>query len=94
MKFYLIVLLFIKLLACLKINSFLPLSILSSDLIKIDNLGFPLKKEMLLTLGYSKNISDMQVKTKEIFISLRNIFQNMSIKKFINDDDDDEEEDE
>ena len=40
----------------------------------------PLKKEMLLTLGFSKNISDIQVKTKEIFISLRNIFQNMSIK--------------
>ena len=54
----------------------------------------PLKKEMLLTLGFSKNISDIQVKTKEIFISLRNIFQNMSITKFIDYEDEDEDEDE
>lgn len=53
-------------------------------------MSHPLKKEMLLTLGFSKNISDIQVKTKEIFISLRNIFQNMSITKFEYDSDEDE----
>ena len=47
---------------------------------------------MLLTLGFSQNISDIQVKTKEIFINLRNIFQNMSITKFIYDEDEDEDE--
>ena len=61
-------------------------------------MSHPLKKEMLLTLGYSKNTSDMEVKTKEIFISLRNIFQNMNIKNFgygrDEDDEEDEEEDE
>ena len=47
----------------------------------------PLKKEMLLTLGFSKNISDIQVQTKEIFISLKNIFEKMNINSFIIDED-------
>ena len=47
----------------------------------------PLKKEMLLTLGFSKNISDIQVQTKEIFISLKNIFEQMNINSFIIDED-------
>ena len=49
-------------------------------------MSHPLKKEMLLTLGYSKNISDVQVQTKDIFINLKNIFQQMNINSFIIDD--------
>ena len=50
----------------------------------------PLKKEMLLTFGYSKNINDIHIETKKIFINLKKIFENMNIEKFIVEDEDEE----
>lgn len=40
----------------------------------------PLKKDMLLTLGFSDNINEIHMQTKNIFIDLKNIFNNMDIE--------------
>lgn len=42
----------------------------------------PLKKEMLLTLGFSSDINEIQIETKKIFINLRDIFEKMNIEEF------------
>ena len=46
----------------------------------------PLKKEMLLTLGYKKENNEINLFTKEIFIDLKKIFEKMNIESFIIDE--------
>jgi DNA-directed RNA polymerase subunit L len=47
----------------------------------------PLKSDMLLTIGYQENITNINFETLKIFYDIYQIFQNMDLDNFIHNDD-------